>query len=271
LEYTPDGEIEETLFFAGKGVTYDSGGADLKVNNKMGGMSRDKSGAAYVAGFVYTTALLKSPKLKVVALLGVVRNSIGPFGYVADEVITSHAGVRVKVVDTDAEGRMVLADCLSHLREEALNAINPKLFTMATLTYHVMNAYGPYVALVPNGPSALSNYPQNLKNYGEIWGDMFEVSTLRRDDYRILKMEGKTSFDVLQEDPVAGRAHQFPAAFLIMASGLDAHGRNSSRPLVYTHIDIDGAALENIDYRYGKPTACTISALTACHVLPKLL
>jgi len=99
---------------------------------------------------------------------------------------------------------------------------------------------------------------------------MFEISTLRREDYRILKMENLTSFDVLQEDPVAGRAHQFPAAFLIMASGLDNHGRDSSLPLSFTHIDIAGAAVENINYRFGKPTACTIPALTACHVLPKL-
>jgi len=233
-------------------------------------MSRDKCGASYVAGFVYTTALLNPPHLKVVALLGVVRNSIGAFSYVADEVITSHAGVRVKIVDTDAEGRLVLADCLSHLRQEALEAKNPRLYSMATLTYHVMNAIGTYTAIVPNGPSSLAHYPQLLKDYGDRWGDMFEISTLKREDYNLLKMEHVKSFDVLQEDPVAGRAHQFPAAFLIMASGLAAHGRDSTHPLIYTHLDIAGSAVENINYRYGKPTACTITALTACHVLPKL-
>jgi len=66
------------------------------------------------------------------------RISVGAEGYVADEVILSHGGARVKVGNTDAEGRLVIADCLSHLREYVLthNCINPHLFTVATLTGH---------------------------------------------------------------------------------------------------------------------------------------
>ncbi len=58
----------------GQGVTYDTGGADVKVSGSMAGMSRDKCGAAGVAGFVLSTALLKPKHVKVVAELGVVRN-----------------------------------------------------------------------------------------------------------------------------------------------------------------------------------------------------
>ena len=52
LEYVPQGEIERTLLFVGKGLVYDTGGADLKVGGAMAGMSRDKGGAASVAGFM---------------------------------------------------------------------------------------------------------------------------------------------------------------------------------------------------------------------------
>jgi leucyl aminopeptidase len=75
LEYEPEGnEVQQTLLFAGKGVTYDTGGSDIKISGSMAGMSRDKCGAAAVAGFVLSTALLKPKHLKVVAELGVVRN-----------------------------------------------------------------------------------------------------------------------------------------------------------------------------------------------------
>jgi leucyl aminopeptidase len=66
--------------------------------------------------FVLTAAVTKPPKVRVVAELAFVRNSCGSNSYVSDEIITSHAGVKVLVGNTDAEGRMVLADCLSHLR-----------------------------------------------------------------------------------------------------------------------------------------------------------
>lgn len=78
-----------------------------------------KCGASNVAGFLLTAALLKPKNVKIVAELGAVRNSIGADAYVSDEIIVGHSGVRVRVVNTDAEGRMVLADCLSHLLADA--------------------------------------------------------------------------------------------------------------------------------------------------------
>ena len=54
--------------------------------------------------------------------------------YVSDEIITSRAGVRIRVGNTDAEGRMAMVDVLAHMKEKALNEVNPHLFTIATLT-----------------------------------------------------------------------------------------------------------------------------------------
>lgn len=150
LEYKAEGPIERSYFFAGKGVVYDTGGADLKVGGAMAGMSRDKGGAAAVAGLMKTLALLKPKGVRVVAELGLVRNSIGSEAFVTDEIITSHAGVRVRIGNTDAEGRLVLADLLSHLRLKAQDAVAPQLFSVATLTGHVVRAYGGYTAVVEN-------------------------------------------------------------------------------------------------------------------------
>lgn len=97
LEYRGEGDIQHNYFFAGKGVVYDTGGADLKVGGAMAGMSRDKGGAAAVAGLMKTLSLLKPKGIRVVAELGLVRNSIGSEAFVTDEIITAHSGVRVRI------------------------------------------------------------------------------------------------------------------------------------------------------------------------------
>ena len=97
LEYAAEGPITRTLMLAGKGICYDTGGADLKTGGVMAGMSRDKGGAAAVAGLVRAIAALKPAGLRVVAEIGCVRNSIGSDAFVSDEIITSHAGVRVRI------------------------------------------------------------------------------------------------------------------------------------------------------------------------------
>lgn len=71
--------------------------------------------------------------------MAMVRNSIGPNAYVADELITARSGVRIRVGNTDAEGRMAMVDVLCYMKEKALKEklVNPHLFTIATLTGHV--------------------------------------------------------------------------------------------------------------------------------------
>ena len=71
----------------------------------MAGMSRDKCGAADVAGIMKTVSMLKPKNVKVVGAMAMVRNSVGEECYVADEIITSRAGVRIRVGNTDAEVR----------------------------------------------------------------------------------------------------------------------------------------------------------------------
>ncbi|MCG9697359.1 leucyl aminopeptidase family protein [Shewanella sp. Isolate11] len=263
LEYCGEGEIERSYFFAGKGVVYDTGGADIKVAGGMAGMSRDKGGAAAVAGLMKTLSLLKPKGIRVVAELGLVRNSIGSEAFVTDEIITSHAGVRVRIGNTDAEGRLVLADLLSHLRLKAADAVNAQLFSVATLTGHVVRAYGGYTAVVENAVARDQQVGERLQAVGEAWGEPLELSRLRREDYQKI-VDPSAAADIISSNnapsSVTARGHQYPAAFLLQASGLQQHGLSSAKPLAYSHVDIAGSATEG-DPLYGKPTATPLVAL----------
>ena len=265
LEYQGEGPVERTLFLAGKGLTYDTGGADLKVQGHMAGMSRDKGGAAAVVGLMHVLAKLQPPNLRVVAELGVLRNSIGPDAYVSDEIITSHAGVRVRIGNTDAEGRLVLADLLSHLRKAALEAVDPHILSLATLTGHAARAVGAYSIAIENGPARRRGIAHTLAELGDAWGDPFELSRLRREDFEFIAARS-LSEDVVSANTVpstvTNRGHQYPTAFLNVASGLAAHGGDSDRPLPYTHIDLGGSATEGSDWQFGRPTAASVVALS---------
>lgn len=264
--YQPEGEVTQTLFFAGKGLVYDTGGADVKINGGMAGMSRDKGGAAAVAGFLKAVALLKPAGLKVVAEIGAVRNSIGSDAFVPDEIITSHAGVRVRIGNTDAEGRLVLADLMSHLRLEAETAVNPTLFSVATLTGHAARAVGPYTALVENGAALQQQLSAALAQVGDIWGDPSEISRSRREDFSFIKARSSAD-DVLScnnaPSSVTARGHQFPMAFLVVAAGLDQSSARAAQPIPYVHIDIAGSGVEGGDWQHGKPSAAPVTALVA--------
>jgi leucyl aminopeptidase len=269
LEYLPEGEVTQTLLFAGKGLVYDTGGADVKINGGMAGMSRDKGGAAAVAGFMKTVALLKPAGLKVIAEIGAVRNSIGSDAFVPDEIIRSHAGVRVRIGNTDAEGRLVLADLMSHLKIDAATAVNPTLFSVATLTGHAARAVGPYTALVENGAALQLGLSATLAQYGDIWGDPSEVSRSRREDFSFIKPRSSAD-DVLScnnaPSSVTARGHQFPMAFLVVASGLDQASAISDKPLPYVHIDIAGSGVDGGDWQHGKPSAAPVTALAATYL-----
>ena len=270
LEYVPEGEVTRTLMFVGKGLVYDTGGADLKVGGYMAGMSRDKGGAASVAGFMKAVADYQPKGVKVIAFLAVVRNSIGSDCFVPDEIITSREGVRVRIGNTDAEGRLAMGDLLSEMKDLAVNEINPTLFTVATLTGHAARAMGPYGAYVENGPARSANISRQLADCGDLWADGAEVSRSRREDYDFIKPRTLAD-DVLSSNNAASAVtapgHQFPMAFLAVVGGLDKHGNESTLPLPYVHMDIAGSGVEGGDWQHGKPTAASVSSLFARYCL----
>lgn len=265
LTYEPQEptKVKQTLGFVGKGVTFDTGGHDIKAGGHMAGMHRDKCGAAAVAGLFKTLSVLKPSNVRVLGALAMVRNSVGPEAYVADELITSRAGVRVRVGNTDAEGRMAMVDLLAYLKEQLLTAgyANPQLFTVATLTGHACLVSGNYTMVLDNGPARRSKVAQRLIEAGERIGDSCELSTIRREDYEFC--QGKSEYEqVLQCNNLASsrtpRGHQFPAAFLAIVSGVDQHGLDSDKPIGYTHIDIAASS----GPFPGIPSGSPIAALT---------
>jgi leucyl aminopeptidase len=266
LVYESEGPITRSFFFAGKGVTYDTGGADLKTDGHMAGMSRDKGGAAAVAGLFRVLAETRPKGVRVVGLIGAVRNSIGSESFVTDEIIPSRAGVRVRIGNTDAEGRLVLADLLAKLREEAKGSPAPVLASVATLTGHAVVAFGPYTAVVETVAARRQNVSAGLVAAAEALGDGLERSRLRAEDYAFV--QGKSAAeDLLSCNSLPSsrtpRGHQFPAAFLDLASGLSAENaqRSPAEQIPFLHIDVAGSAIGPGGWAFGVPTGAPILAL----------
>jgi leucyl aminopeptidase len=130
------------LCLVGKTITYDTGGYSLKVNNGMKGMKYDKCGGMAVLGAMHAIAAAKLP-VRVTALLPAAENMVSGDSYRPDDIITMMNGVTVEVTNTDAEGRLVLADALSY----ACKTLKPShIVDVATLTGGVVVALGSWCA-----------------------------------------------------------------------------------------------------------------------------
>lgn len=112
LRYAP-ARAKATIAVVGKGIVFDTGGVNIKPSNYMAGMKTDMGGAATVLGLIQMAALQKWP-VKVEAYLAISDNAVDAKSYRPDDVVTALNGTTIEIVDTDAEGRMVLVDTLSH-------------------------------------------------------------------------------------------------------------------------------------------------------------
>jgi leucyl aminopeptidase len=140
MEWKPAGHMNnKPIVFVGKGVVYDTGGLSLKSNNNMETMKCDMAGAAAAACAIYLIALAKLP-LHIIALLPATDNRPDGNAYVPGDVISMFDGTTVEVLNTDAEGRLLLADALSYAKK-----YDPALvIDLATLTGSADAAIGKY-------------------------------------------------------------------------------------------------------------------------------
>jgi leucyl aminopeptidase len=141
LEWKPKNAVnKKPLLLVGKGVVYDTGGLSLKPTpNSMDQMKCDMAGAAAVACAMSVVAKQELP-VHVVALIPATDNRPGGNAYAPGDVVRMHSGLTVEVLNTDAEGRMILADALSYGER-----YKPELvMTIATLTGAAMRAIGTY-------------------------------------------------------------------------------------------------------------------------------
>jgi leucyl aminopeptidase len=137
LTYTPSGTARGHVALVGKGVTFDTGGYSLKTPEGMKGMNSDMGGAAAVIGAMSALAALDAP-VKVSGYLPLVENMIGPDAIRVGDILTIRGGTTVEVLNTDAEGRLILADGLRLASEAGPDAI----VDLATLTGAIIAALG---------------------------------------------------------------------------------------------------------------------------------
>lgn len=139
MEYKPANPInQKPIVLVGKGVVYDTGGLSLKPTpNSMDLMKSDMGGAAMMAGTIYAAALNKL-NVHIIALVPATDNRPGGDAYAPGDIITMMDGTTVEVLNTDAEGRMILADAISYATK-----YNPELIiNSATLTGAALVAVG---------------------------------------------------------------------------------------------------------------------------------
>ena len=155
-----------TLALVGKGVTFDSGGLSLKPSESMKAMKCDMAGAATVLGAIRAIAALKLP-INVSAYMGLVENMTGANAYRLGDVLTARNGVTIEVHNTDAEGRLVLADALT----VAADAKPARIIDLATLTGACVVALGENVAgLMTNDQSWCDEIAAAARSVGEpVW------------------------------------------------------------------------------------------------------
>jgi leucyl aminopeptidase len=140
--------------FVGKGITFDTGGICIKPADRMWEMRADMAGAAACAGAVLSLALRRSPA-PVIAVLPLAENATGAASYRPGDVLQSYSGQTIEVVDTDAEGRLVLADALAYVA--ALHKPQA-IVDLATLTGSIVTALGHHMAGLFDNDAALAAF-----------------------------------------------------------------------------------------------------------------
>jgi leucyl aminopeptidase len=137
IRYDPPDVAGPVLGYVGKGVTFDSGGISIKPAMKMSEMKFDMSGAAAVLEATGAIARLGLP-VRVVGVLGATENLPSGRSVKPGDIVRAKTGTTIEVLNTDAEGRMVLADCLAH----AIDHGAERLVDLATLTGAIVTTFG---------------------------------------------------------------------------------------------------------------------------------
>jgi leucyl aminopeptidase len=157
MEYRGGAKSEAPIVLAGKGITFDSGGLNLKPSTGIYEMHMDMSGAASV---IHTVTLCSRLKVKknVVGLIPSAENMPGNEAYRPGDILRSMSGKTIEVLNTDAEGRLVLADALTYAKKYKPAVV----VDVATLTGAALSALGLYASAVMSKDEKLSKKLQDL-------------------------------------------------------------------------------------------------------------
>jgi leucyl aminopeptidase len=224
LDYTPQGQAKLVIALVGKGVTFDSGGISLKPSENMGEMKSDMSGAASVLGAIEAVARLGLP-LRVIGLIPATDNMPSGTAQTPGDVITTYSGITVEVGNTDAEGRLILADALTYAKEK----YNPDvIIDVATLTGACIVALGYKVAgLFSNNDKLADEIFQAGQQSGEnVW---------RMPLWDLYDEQIKS--DVADVNNTGGRGAGSVTAAKFLEKFIDGHKK-------WAHIDIAGPSFQ---------------------------
>lgn len=238
---------QQPYIFVGKGVVYDTGGYNIKPGAFMDTMKSDMAGAAAVLGVLCAVAQNNLP-IHVIGLIPATDNRINSNAFVSDDVLTMMNGTTVEIKNTDAEGRLILADALVYAQN-----LNPKIvIDLATLTGAAARVTGHYGSAFMGNASA--EIKQNLQQSGE---EVFE---------RLVEFP---FWDEFAEDLKSNIAD-------IKNLGNSEGGASSAGKFLehftnypWLHIDIAGAAFLTSPYRYFKAGATGVGIRLLYHFLKK--
>ncbi|WHQ37290.1 M17 family metallopeptidase [Spiroplasma sp. SV19] len=238
LEYTGDHSNKEKVGLIGKGITFDSGGYNLKPSTAMAGMKFDMSGAAIVCSTVLALAKAQV-KTNIAAVACLTENRIGGKATLTESVITSMNGKTVQIDNTDAEGRLVLADGITY----AIRKLNVnKLIEASTLTGAILVALGKWLTGV------------FANNDG--WYDQFANAATNAHEgiWRMPILEEHTA--VMRKTPIADLTNAESSRFA-GSSTAAAFLCEFVEDKPYIHLDIAGTA----DTNDGRGTGVMIKTL----------
>jgi leucyl aminopeptidase len=244
VSYCPRGEAAGwDLAMVGKGVTYDSGGYDLKLSGGMYRMYGDMAGAAAVLGAVRTTAQLGLP-LNVVGIMPLAENMISGRAYKAGDILKSRKGLSVEITNTDAEGRLLLADSLSYACDRYRPAY---LVDIATLTGAIVIALGHFVTglfTYAKAHPADAELAEKLLSAGHTTGEWTWRMPVD-DDYKVQLSSDVADLVNAQTDRSAGAGSITAAVFLKQFIDFDV-------VKAWAHLDIAGTSLMERTLIYNK-------------------
>lgn len=241
LEYNGPSAKGPTLALVGKGVTFDSGGLSLKPNDSMLTMKCDMAGAATVLATVIAIARLQLP-VRVIGVMGLVENMTGGSAMKLGDVLTARSGTTIEVLNTDAEGRLVLADVLDYAVSRGADYI----VDLATLTGACVVALGEdVVGAMSNNQSWCGDVLTAARTAGEdIWQlPMFEqyAKLIESDVADIKNVGGRWGGAITAAKFLERFVHDKP----------------------WVHLDIAGPAFASSDkpHREGGGTGCMVPTL----------
>ena len=185
MEYAPE-KYSKTLILVGKAITFDSGGISLKPGENMDAMKFDMLGGGSVLGSMKSIIMLKPQNIRIIGLIPSTPNIPDAFAYRPGDILTSRIGKTVEVVNTDAEGRMLLADALGFAQDYKPDLV----FDFATLTGAIVVGLGKVNAgFYLNEQSEKLNIKDLIYSCGRNTGDYVWQMPLDEDYFEQIKSD----------------------------------------------------------------------------------